>query len=76
MMRKVGFEPWEKGFDYQRKAGGRTPVSKANERQCNSSEAQSNPCLSAILIKKTPDCGVFFRIRRKHGYCRQLTLAK
>lgn len=36
----------------------------------------SNPCLSAILIKKTLHDSVFFRIRRKHGFCEQLTLLK
>lgn len=33
----------------------------------------SNPCLSAILIKKTLDNSAFFRIRRKCGLCLQLT---
>ena len=36
----------------------------------------SNPFLSAILIKKTLVCSVFFRIRRKHGLCGQLTSPK
>ena len=29
------FEPQREGFDYQRKAGGRTPVGKADERLCD-----------------------------------------
>ena len=41
-------DPRGRGFDYQRKASGSTPVSKAKERLCNSSGAQSNPPLSAI----------------------------
>ena len=36
----------------------------------------SNPSLSAILIKKTLVCSVFFRIRRKHGLCGRLTPLK
>lgn len=36
----------------------------------------SNPSSSAILIKKTLHDSVFFRIRRKHGFCEQLTLLK
>lgn len=34
----------------------------------------SNPCLSAILIKKTLGNSVFFRIWQKCGLCGQLTL--
>lgn len=36
----------------------------------------SNSCSFAILIKKTLDDSVFFRIRRKCELCRRLTLQK
>lgn len=36
----------------------------------------SNPSLSAILIKKTLNDSVFFRIRRKCGLCGRLTSLK
>ncbi len=64
------------GVDYQRKRYGGIAVGGAEERQCNSSGAQSNPYLSAILIKKTLDDSVFFRIWRKCGLCGRLTLLK
>ena len=44
-------EPTRRWFDYQREADEGTPVSEANERLCNSSEAQSSP--SGPTIKKT-----------------------
>ena len=38
----------EEGFDYKRKWDGSITVGGADERPCNSSEAPSNPYLSAI----------------------------
>ena len=45
--RKLGFEPWNKGFDNKRKPDESMAFSFADERSCG----EANPCLSAI--KKT-----------------------
>ena len=57
-MRSVEFEAQETGFDYQRKAGGRTPVSWKLMRACATEllEARVNPYSgnATCIIKSLP----------------------
>jgi len=57
IIKNTGIEP-QRGFDYKREAGERTPVSKANERPCGGALATSSPFLPTI--KKKHPSGCFF----------------